>query len=168
MEQFFLEFLGTPVENLKFSDVKEIGMELEWFSHVFGRTILVGTLRYETFKNYKCKTEFERQVLGYQLDVPTVIFIHDWNTPGVDMRGKLERFGTFENLFNGQFDSIKNIKNRFIFEIETPKRKKNGKLEKQFNVQRKKRFRIPVVNGLSSDGRVIKSSVISCIFRDLE
>lgn len=167
MEHFFLDVANIPMEELKYCDVKEIGMELDWFSHVFGRTILVGRLCYESFKNYKCKSEFEENVLDHPLNVPTVIFIHDWHSPDI-ANNKLARFGSLENVFNGQFKEIAGIKNRFIFEIVPPKIKKNGKPEKQFNIQRKKRFRIPVMNGMCSDGRVVKSTVISCTFRDLK
>jgi hypothetical protein len=165
-DKFFLKLASEPVENLKYADVKEIGMELDWFSHVYGRTMLVGTLMYESYKNYRCKTEFNKRVLGNPLNIPTVIFIHDWTTGSHTYNTTLEKFGSFDNLFNNQ--DISEYKNVFIFNIKPPKLKSNGKSEKHFNVQRKKRFRVPVINGMSTDNRVISSTVISCTFRDLK
>lgn len=166
MEKFFNDtFINEPLENFKTIDIKEIGIELDWFSHVYGRTILVGTLTYESYKNYRCKKEFESKVLSNPLNIPTVIFIHDWD---VANKGSIEKFKNPEKLFNGCLDEISNIENKFVFCIKRPKLKKNGKSEKHFNIQRKKRFRINVVNGMCSDKRIIHSTTISCTFRNLQ
>jgi hypothetical protein len=166
MEAFFLDIANIPATELKFSDVKEIGMELDWFSHIFGRTILCGNLTYESYKNYRCKKEFEKNVMVNTTKKPTVIIIHDWACKhGADVA---EKFGSLENIFNNKFDDISKIENKLIFRIKPPKLKKNGKPEKHFNINRKKRFRIHVLDGITSDKRVICSTVISCTFRDLQ
>lgn len=165
---FFNNFLDVPTSELKYSDVKEFGMDFEWFSHIFGITILYGKLKYKSFKNYRCKKEFREKVLSNVLDIPTVIFIHDWNSEH-ECKRSLERFKKVENIFVGQYASqIANVKNRMIFQIKPPKLKKNGKPEKHFNIQRKKRFRINVINGQCSDNTIIKSTVISCSFPGCE
>lgn len=165
MDKFFLDpFLNRPIEDFKHSEVVGMGMVLDWLSHISGRTILVGTLTYESHKNYKSKKEFEEKVLSNPLNKPTVIFIHDWY-PHNYMKG-VSKFKNFDNLFNRHFEEIEKIENRFIFNIKPPEIKKNGKPEKHFNVQRKKPFGIKVVNGMSSDMRIIDSTTISCTFRD--
>jgi hypothetical protein len=164
--QFLLDFVNAPVDKYKYTDVKEIGMEIDWFSHVFGRTIIAGILRYETYKNYRCKKEFNKNVTDNRMDVPTLIFIHDWTTSQHTYTKTLDKFGTFQNLFNNNKD-FEQYSNRMIFNIKPPNIKKNGKPDKHFNVQRKKRFRIPVVNGMTSDDRVIKATTISCTFRNV-
>jgi hypothetical protein len=164
--EFFKNFLDVPVSELKYSDVKEIGIDFDWFSNIYGITILVGKMKYKSFKNYRCKEEFRKNVLSKPLDIPTVIFIHNWENE-YDIDKSLKRFKKVDNLFVGQYlNEISKIKNRMIFQIKPPKLKKNGKPEKQFKIQRKKRFRIDVINGQCSDNTVIKSTVISCSFPD--
>lgn len=165
---FFNSFLDVPTSSLVYSDVKEIGMDFEWFSHIYGRTILYGKLKYKSFKNYRCKEEFKKRVLANPLDEPTVIFIHNWDND-YDCKRVLERFKNVENIFVGTHaDQISKVKNRMIFQIKPPKLKKNGKPEKHFNIQRQKRFRINVINGQCSDNTVIGSTVISCSFPGCE
>ena len=163
---FFKGFTDVPTTDLRFSDVKELGMDLEWFSHIFGTTILYGKLNYKSFKNYRCKKEFELNVLSKKLDIPTVIFIHDWyDGDDYSLKKSLEVFKNPKNLFIGQYEKcIENTANRMVFQIKPPKLKKNGKPGKHFNMQRKKRFSINVINGQCSDNTVIKSTTISCSF----
>lgn len=165
---FFIDhFLNKDINEFKNADVKEIGIVVDWFSHVFGRTILVGTLSYESYKNYRCKKEFEKNVLANPINKPVVIFIHDWDgNSGQTVANKFG--GSFDAIFNHSFDDIKDIETKFLFRIRPPRLKTNGKPHKHFNINRKKRFRIPVVDGLTSDMRVIGSTIISCTFRDLK
>ena len=161
---FFNSFLDVQTSSLKYSDVKELGMDFEWFSHIYGITILYGKIKYKSFKNYRCKEEFRKNVLSNPLDIPTVIFIHNWDDEH-HCKTSLQKFKNVENIFVGQYaDQIAGISNRMIFQIKPPKLKKNGKPEKHFNIQRKKRFRINVINGQCSDNTVIQSTVISCSF----
>lgn len=159
---FFTELIDIPREELQHADIKEIGMELDWFSHVYGTTILAGTLKYESYKNYRRKDEFNKNVLETPLDIKTMIFIHDWQV----CSNTIDKFGTIANLFRNQ--PCDEYTNHMVFSIKPPKLKKNGKPEKHFNVQRKKRFRVPVINGLMTDGRIVKSTIISCTFRNLK
>lgn len=161
---FFNDFLDVPTSLLKYNDVKEIGMDFEWFSHIFNVTILVGTVKYKTYKNYRCKEEFKKYILENQLNIPTVIFIHDWHNEETCAE-TMQLFKNVDNLFIGKYkDVISKIDNKMIFQIKQPRLKKNGKSEKHFNIQRKKRFRINVINGQCSDNTIIKSTTISCNF----
>jgi len=163
MVPFFSDpFFSAPMTDYKLDDVKEIGFVVDWFSKVYGRTLLVGTTVYETHKNYRCKTEFEQYKVDSAMDVPTVIFIHEFD------KENILKFKTVDNLFTNKLDDIKHIENKIFCTIRPPKLKKNGKLNKDYDIERKKRFTIPVENVMmSADMRVVKSTTISCTFRNL-
>jgi hypothetical protein len=159
---FFGTFFTTPLTEYKLDDIKELGIVVEWFSKVYDRTLLVGTTVYETHKNYRCKEEFERYKVDSVISVPTAIFIHNSNTH------VMSNFKNIDNLFTNRLDEVSGIQNKILCTIRPPKIKKNGKLGKDYDIERKKRFTIPVENLMISNGmRVVKSTSISCTFRHL-
>lgn len=159
---FGVPFFTTPVTEYKMDDVKELGFVVDWFSKLYGCTLLVGKTVYETHKNYRCKAEFEKYKIDSAMDVPTVVFVHNFD------RDRILKFREFDNLLTNRAQEIDGIENRIFCTIRPPKIKKNGKPNKDFDIERKKRFTIPVENVLISSGlRIVKSTTISCTFRDL-
>lgn len=159
---FHRPFFSQDLDDYKLDNIKELGFVVDWFSNVFDRTILVGNVVYETHKNYRCKSEFEQYKVDNATRTPTVIFVHDLN------KHAILKFKTVENLFINKLDEIEGIENRVLCTFKPPKMKKNGKPAKRYDIERKKRFTIPVDNVMMTNGsRLLKSTVISCTFRDL-
>lgn len=160
---FFTDpFFSKDLNEYKLDDVKELGFVIDWFSNVFERTILVGHVVYETHKNYRCKSEFEKYKEENATMKPTVIFIHGSN------RHSMLKFKTMENLFVNKLDEINGIENKILCNFKAPGIKNNGKPAKLYKIERKKRFTIPVEDVMITDGdRLLKSTVISCTFRNL-
>lgn len=160
---FTNSFFSKDLNEYKLDDVKEIGFVIDWFSNVFERTILVGHIVYETKKNYRCKSEYEKYKEENATIKKTVIFIHKSN------KHSILKFKTIENLFVNKLDEVNGIENKILCNFNVPRIKSNGKPAKLYKIERKKRFTIPVDDVMITDGcRLLKSTVISCTFRNLE
>jgi hypothetical protein len=158
----FFSLFSEDFSTYRLDDIKEVGFVIDWFSNVYDRTILVGHVVYETHKNYRCKKELEQYKINNAMSIPTVIFIHDLN------KDALLKFKTVENLFVNKVKEVEDVNYRIICTFKQPKRKRNGKPIKRYDIDRKKRFTIPVDHILITNGkRLVKSTVISCTFRNL-
>lgn len=148
----FDSLLNENIDNFKYKNIKRTGFEIDWFSHVNGRTLLSGTVKYETVKNFKCPGALQSYLDNNEFNIPATILLVDEKEHSID------DFETVENFFIRKENELKDDYLCFGF----IKNKKRG-----FRISRKKQF---ILNAYSCISKVhnqygfTKNLQIACTF----
>lgn len=166
--EFFENFLNQDETNFKLSPVKQFGFEIDLFSRVYGRMIMVGHIVFKADKNYRSKKQFETFREENAVSIPTIIMLFEEDN---DVISNME---SVDNLFINRFPDIK--KKYYVEKsikmfgyVRDPKRRKNGKPGRSYKIHRKKRFIIPITDLIYMDDneefKYCNSTTIHCTFR---
>lgn len=164
--EFFECFLCRDDSDYSTSNVKQFGFEIDYFSRVYGRMLLVGRIAYKAEKNYRSKAHFENFKKDNLVSVPTTIMLVE------EPDSVVENVRTIQNMFINRFDEIheKYSDIQMFGYVKEPKQRKNGKPGRAYKVCRNKRFIIPVSNIIYKDQdgllRHCSSTAIHCTFRE--
>lgn len=141
-----------PTE-FKYKNIRRVGFEIDWFSKVNGRTLLSGHVVFQSPKNFRCKSTFEKFLRENTTNIPATIVL-------LEEDHSVKNFGTIQNFFVRRENEL--YSNYVMFgKIKTKK--------KSFRVLRKKRFMIGVTDAILNDrGEHLytKNLQIACTFRD--
>jgi hypothetical protein len=168
MSSFIEKVCAIDHDTVKPAVVKQIGLEIDWFSNLYGRSILTGHVVYESEKNYRSKVMFNEFKIENKVSKPcTVILFED----DLDLELLCSTFGNFGNFFIGCEQEIIEKYSSYIMIgiLKVPKKKRNGKEGRTYKVLRKKRFFIDVAKCIIVEGdtkRFVDPVLISCTFRD--
>lgn len=148
----FDSLINENIDNFKYKNIKRIGFEINWFSHVNGRTLLSGTVTYETVKNFRCPDALKKFLDNNTFNIPATIVLVDENQHSID------DFETTENFFIQKENELET--DYLCFGVI--KNKKRG-----FRICRKKQFIINAsrcINKIHNQYRFIKNLQIACTF----
>lgn len=164
--EFINLFLTSKTYNYTLSHVKQFGIEIDEFSRVYGRIIIVGHLVYMPNKNYRSKKQFEHYKKNNTIDIPVMIILLEEENKIVS------KMKNISNFFLNKYDEyIKNYNSILAFGyVKNPKQRKNGKTSRSFKVHRQKLFIIPVErliyrDGVDNEFKFCSSLAIHCTFR---
>lgn len=141
--EFFNLFLEKDATEFELSQIKQFGLEIDYFSRVYGRMLMVGHVVYKTNKNYRSKQQFETFRANNTISIPTIIMLFE------ESDHVIANMESIDNLFINKFEEIKkkylvNNAIKMFGYVKMPKRKKNGKQGRSYKVNRNKRFVIPI------------------------
>lgn len=158
-------FLNSKTDNYTLSPVKQFGIEIDEFSRVYGRIIIVGHLVYMPNKNYRSKKQFEHYKENNTINIPVmIVLLEEENRIVAEMKN-------IGNFFLNKYDEyIKNYTSILAFGyVKNPKPRKNGKTGRSFKVHRQKRFIIPVerliYKDIDNEFKFCSPLAIHCTFR---
>lgn len=158
--EFFSSFHDTlPADSSIPKNVKRIGIDIEYFSSVCGRTLLVGNVTYMSDKNFKSKQCFEDYFARSEVCIPAVFVLNEENHA-------LARVKTYDNFFiQRRRDILRDIDDKFrLYGMmqEVPSRKRSSartfgsnaaRKKKYFKFKTKERFTITVSRVMAANGR---------------
>lgn len=160
--EFFKSFLDIVPSSVISSSYKRIGFEIDEFSRVYGRVLLVGHFVYQSEKNYRSIKHFNEWYEHNQINIPGVIVLLEENAKTVS------QIQNIDNMFINKFETIKReyLGQGSIKMFGYVKKPKKG--WRAFKIQRQKRFIIPVDSSiLVNDEHVMYNDELSihCTFR---
>lgn len=164
---FFNIFLNNDDSKYKQSTIKQFGFEIDYFSRIYGRMIMVGHVVYKADKNYRSKKQFEDFRHDNNISIPAVVLLFE------EPNHIISNVESIDNMFINKTDEIreKYFNDAIILfgYIKRPKVRKNGKVGKPFKVYRRKRFIIPITDLLYRDDDMslnyCNTTTIHCTFR---
>jgi hypothetical protein len=165
--EFFDTFLKQDTSAFTQSNVKQFGFEIDYFSRVYGRMLMVGNISYQANKNYRSKHQFEQFRKDNTISIPAVVLLFE------ESDYVISNIESIDNLFINKFDEIKekycnsNAIKMFGY-VKKPKVRKNGKSGRSYKIHRCKRFIIPITYLLyednKSNNKFCDTTAIHCTF----
>lgn len=166
--EFFNIFLNNDTTNFTQSHVKQFGFEIDYFSRVYGRMVMVGQIVYKANKNYRSKLQFEQFREQNTISIPAVIMLFE------ESDYVISNLESIENMFINKFDDIKekyfegSIK--MFGYVKAPKLRKNGKVGRSYKIHRSKRFIISVTDMMFQDQesnfKYCNTTSVHCTFHE--
>lgn len=163
---WFQDFAESPACMYDPEPVRQYGFEIDWFSRVYNRTLLVGTLVYQCRKNFRLREDFEKHVEQNRVEIPGSIVLKEGHLSA------MRCFQSYENYMVQRAEQIERCYSEFkmIAEVRSPQPRKNGKAGRYFKILRRKRFFINIENGmvrhLGQEPLFTGRTTIACTFRD--
>lgn len=166
--EFLNIFLEQDTCNFTQSNVKQFGFEIDYFSRVYGRMVMVGHIVYQANKNYRSKLQFETFRKENTISIPAVILLFE------ESDYVISNLESIDNMFINKFKDMKDnyfepSAIKMFGYVKSAKLRKNGKPGRAYKVHRRKRFIIPITDLMYKDGesdhKYCNTTAIHCTFR---
>lgn len=136
---FFNQFLELNDSEFLNSQTKQLGVEIDYFSRIYGMMLIVGHVTYNSVKNYRSKSQFNNFVSENTVDIPVVIMLFELADENVSI------IESIDNMFINRYSEIdetyfKSEHIKMFGYLKPARRRKNGKKGKSFKVHRGKKF----------------------------
>jgi hypothetical protein len=146
MENICSAFTSANDEAYDVFPVKRIGLEVDWFSQVMGRTVLHGHITYDSNKNYRSNKAFDQYKALNALRLKTIFILIEGDMPAA----LASSFMGDTELFLPP-DTDKEVMEADVFMYATP--------AKHFKVFKSKRFFVKAFDVLYYERRPTGSPV---------
>lgn len=143
--------------------INQFGIDIDWFSHVLGRSILCGNITYMSERNFRSKVNLREFKDNNKLNIPiTIILLND------ETEMSFKQYENLDMFFNLNFNEIEEKFSKCVLFGHLQNASTSGKKIPTFKISRKKEFRLYGKDCLVNiDGSYyfIEKTTFQCNFR---